>query len=152
MRHALSLLQDIYITFRAFSRFFYPKRLSHLCKATASLSGAVTVRCLAQGHLDTQQVDELGIKLATFRLQVTPLCLAATATLKTSTNPTLKHTNNQTAKTAKTASIVHSETLLCCVSCVDRALTALLLCAWRRFTSNNKVICVNKVNKGKFPP
>jgi hypothetical protein len=48
------------ITNRAFSRRFYPKRLTSVnthiesqpCKATASLSGAV--KCLAQGHIDTQ--------------------------------------------------------------------------------------------------
>ena len=41
------------------------------CKATASSSGAVKLRCLAQGHLDTQ--EEPGIELAPLRFPVNPL-------------------------------------------------------------------------------
>ena len=57
--------QELVAIFRAFSRRFYPKRLtavhpfthrgrSQPRKAAASSSGALRVRCHAQGHLDTQ--------------------------------------------------------------------------------------------------
>ena len=48
----------------------------HRCQpeqVTASLSGAVRLRCLAQGHLDT--LGDLGIELATFRLPANPIYL-----------------------------------------------------------------------------
>ena len=61
-----SFIWNFSITIRAFIRRFYPKRLTWLihtlthrrqsqpCKVTASSSGAVRVKCLAQGHNDTQ--------------------------------------------------------------------------------------------------
>ena len=82
------MLDFLYLlfTFRGFDRRFYPQRLTTIPsqihtltlsqprRATASSSGAVRMRRLAQGHLNTRW-EEPGIELATFRLTVSPLYL-----------------------------------------------------------------------------
>ena len=62
----LPTTQLVTITIRSFSRRFYPKRLTSVnkhnahrrlsqpSKGTASSSGAVWVKCLTQGHINTQ--------------------------------------------------------------------------------------------------
>ena len=56
-----------------FMQTFTHQRRCQPCKATASLSGAIRVRYLAQRHLDTRRRP--GIELATFRLPANPLYL-----------------------------------------------------------------------------
>ena len=48
---------------------FTKRRRCQPCKATARSPGAVRVRCLAQGHLDTQ-LGGAGIELATFQVDL----------------------------------------------------------------------------------
>ena len=54
---------------------FTHRRRCQLCKATASSLGAVKVRCIAQGHLDTIARGSPGFELATLRSPVNPLYL-----------------------------------------------------------------------------
>ena len=54
-----------------FMHTFTHRRRRQPCKAIASWSGAVRVRCLAQGHLDTQQQELTGVGDQTSILPVT---------------------------------------------------------------------------------
>ena len=57
-----------------FIHTFTPRRRCQPRKATTSPSGAVRVRCLAQGHLDTRE-EEPEIEPGTFQLPANPLYL-----------------------------------------------------------------------------
>ena len=59
----------------SFIHTFTHRRRCQPRKATASPSGAVRVRRLAQGHLDTRLGEEPGIEPATLRLPADPLYL-----------------------------------------------------------------------------